>query len=122
MLTDPPAGASKPPSREFMLRVLAVLDKYDQRGDLFWRAVRHVAAIRAKRPGFGGGSGADLDGNGARWFDVAIYPSDVYPCLESRVFARLKAGVACMPFVRLYATVDEADTDAIEALLGDCVG
>ena len=74
-----------------------------------------VSHIRSGRPGFGGGYGRGWDGEGAGWYDEAIYPGDTYPCLHRDWFGRLKGGVLAGPGWRKYETDEEADEDAIKA-------
>lgn len=74
-----------------------------------------VAEIRAKRPGFGGGSGRKIDDTGAAWYDAEIYPGDTYPVLPRVWFAKLKGGCLIGPGWRGYDSQEEADCAAIEA-------
>jgi hypothetical protein len=83
----------------------AVIDARKKARD---RAAKDVAVIRAKRPGFGGGSVTN-------WYDAEIYPSDTYPAIPRPWFEKLDGGRLVGPGWRQYASQAEADKAAVRA-------
>lgn len=76
-----------------------------------------VAEIRAKRSGFGGGTGGDESGTGAAWYDSFVYPLDTYPAIATQWFESLEGGRLVGPGWRAYPSQAHADADAVEAAM-----